>query len=67
MAICPQAGFTITPVKPRPGFDQDIPNFKLMATAPELLEALREIQANPNDPRCHRKAMDAMKKATGYA
>ena len=36
----------------------------LIDAAPDMLQALREIQANPNDPRCHRKAMDAINKAT---
>ena len=42
-------------------------NARLIAAAPELLSALRELQANPNDPRAHRSALDAMVKATGAA
>jgi hypothetical protein len=34
-----------------------------IAAAPELLEALKALQANPNDPRAHRKALDSIKKA----
>ncbi|MGX0136326.1 hypothetical protein [Cupriavidus metallidurans] len=37
---------------------------QLLAAAPKLLAALRELQANPNDPRAHRTALDAMKLAT---
>jgi len=47
MAIQPAVGFMITPVKPRAGFEEDIPNFTLMTAAPELLaalEGLMEIQ-----------------------
>ena len=40
-------------------------NARLIAAAPELLTALRELQANPNDPRAHRTAFDAIYKATG--
>lgn len=40
MAIQPAVGFMVTPVKPRAGFEEDIPNFKLMAAAPDLLAAL---------------------------
>jgi len=36
----------------------------LIAAAPDLLKALRIIQANPNDPWSHRVALDAMAKAT---
>lgn len=41
MAIIPEVGFTICPLKPRGGFESDIPNFKLMAQAPNMLEALK--------------------------
>lgn len=34
------------------------------AAAPELLAALNRLQANPNDPRAHRQALDAIAKAT---
>ena len=51
MAIMPEVGFTICPLKPRAGFESDIPNFRLMAQAPNMLEAterklarLREIE-----------------------
>lgn len=37
----------------------------LIASAPDLLAALDNLQANPNDPRAHRVAMDAMRKARG--
>lgn len=40
---------------------------QLLASAPKLLHALRELQANPNDPRAHRTALDAMATATGTA
>ena len=36
----------------------------LIASAPDLLAALRELQANPNDPRAHRTALDAIAEAT---
>jgi len=45
---------------------QDWANARLIAAAPELLDALRNLQANPNDPRNHRKAMDVMNKATSH-
>jgi hypothetical protein len=35
---------------------------RLIAAAPDLLAALREIQANPNDPRAHRTALDVLAK-----
>lgn len=41
MAIVPQVGFTIAPLKPREGFDDDIPNARLMAVAPELLNLVK--------------------------
>lgn len=41
-----------------------IANARLIAAAPELLAALNRIQANPNDPRAHRQALDAINKAT---
>lgn len=37
-------------------------NARLIAAAPDLLAALREIQANPNDPRAHRTALDVLAK-----
>ena len=40
-------------------------NARLMASAPLLLDALDRLQANPNDPRMHRLALDAMKTARG--
>lgn len=40
-------------------------NARLMAVAPELLAALNHLQANPNDPRAHRQALDAIKNAGG--
>jgi hypothetical protein len=39
-------------------------NAILIGAAPELLAALQELQANPNDPRAHRKALDTIAKAT---
>lgn len=39
-------------------------NMRLWAASPKLLGALRELQANPNDPRAHRLALDAIKLAT---
>lgn len=36
---------------------------KLRKQAADLLAALKGLQANPNDPRAHRAAMDAIKKA----
>lgn len=41
MIIQPREGFSICAVKPRDGFDNDIPNFRLMAAAPELLNACK--------------------------
>lgn len=40
MAIIPETGFTICPLNPRKGFESDVPNFRIMASAPKLLEAL---------------------------
>lgn len=37
-------------------------NARLIALAPTLLAALRELQANPNDPRAHRTALDLFAK-----
>ncbi len=34
---------------------------RVMAAAPVLLDALARLQANPNDPRAHRAALDAMR------
>lgn len=39
-------------------------NMRVWAAAPKLLAALRELQANPNDPRAHRWALDAIRLAT---
>lgn len=41
MLIQPREGFSICSVTPRDGFEQDVPNFTLMAAAPELFEALK--------------------------
>ena len=43
MAIQPRVGFMVAPVKPRAGFEQDIPNFTLMTAAPELLAVLERL------------------------
>lgn len=40
-------------------------NGALIAAAPTLLAALQTLQANPNDPRAHRAALDAIKLAGG--
>ncbi len=48
-------------------FEQARADIALMAAAPELLNALNNLQANPNDPRAHRMAFDAITKATGGA
>lgn len=40
MLIQPREGLCICPVMPRAGFDSDIPNFQLMAAAPDLLKCL---------------------------
>lgn len=45
MAIMPQVGFSICSLEPRAGFKRDIPNFHLMAAAPELLDALKEARS----------------------
>jgi hypothetical protein len=74
-AIVPAEGFTICVVRAREGFEQDIPNAKLMAAAPEMLEAL-ELLLNhvlhyASMPKSHSeagrdaaKAMAAIRKAT---
>jgi hypothetical protein len=38
---------------------------RIMTMAPDLLRALDNLQANPNDPAAHRLAMDVMAKARG--
>ena len=43
MAIMPEVGFSICSLGPRAGFKRDIPNFHLMAAAPELLDALTDL------------------------
>ena len=40
--------------------DDSIKNVMMMAAAPILLKALQHLQANPNDPRMHRQALDAI-------
>lgn len=45
--------------------EEGMANARLIAAAPELLAALQELQANPNDPRAHRGALDAIAKAKG--
>ena len=39
-------------------------NIALIAAAPDLLAALQYLQANPNDPRAHRVALNAMARVT---
>jgi len=41
LAIVTVDGQIVCPIKPRPVFPEDMPNFTLMAAAPELLEALK--------------------------
>ena len=41
------------------GFHKEA-NAHLFASAPALLAALNNLQANPNDPRAHRQALDAI-------
>jgi hypothetical protein len=48
-------------------FVDNIGDANLIAAAPELYDALNNLQANPNDPRAHRAALDALKKARGEA
>jgi hypothetical protein len=48
------------------GFAGDEPHATLAAAAPDLFWALNNLQANPNDPRAHRQALDAMAKATRF-
>jgi hypothetical protein len=38
-------------------------NADLIKAAPSLFHALNNLQANPNDPRAHRQALDALKLA----
>lgn len=45
--------------------EEDCANARLIAAAPQLLQALIKLQANPNDPRMHHEAMNAMEAATG--
>lgn len=42
--------------------DKDAVLDELQAQRDELLAALRELQANPNDPRAHRTALDVFAK-----
>lgn len=75
MAIIPDVGFTICPLNPRIGFERDIPNFQLMAAAPELLDALNNLlnwgrdHISPvHNPEAHTMliaAHNAINKATG--
>ena len=60
-------GAAIARVNQRKVAGQQEANARLIAAAPEILSALRELQANPNDPRSHRTALVAMIKATGEA
>ena len=39
---------------------ESVANARMMAAAPMLLKALQHLQANPNDPRMHRQALDAI-------
>ena len=67
LAIDPEVGFCITPVSPREGFKQDIPNFKLMAASPMLYKALKmfvtEYEGNGHDERELRPEMIAARNA----
>lgn len=56
MIIQPSQGFSICPVTPRQGFPNDIPNFKLMARAPEMLELIHELTERADIPRDIRNA-----------
>lgn len=74
MAIIPTKGFTITALKPRKGFDEDIPNAQLMAAAPELLQVAEHILRllegpKPNKPGAVSRDMlrAAIAKAKGGA
>lgn len=40
-------------------------NVAIITAAPVLFAALNNLQANPNDPRAHRQALDAIKLARG--
>jgi hypothetical protein len=42
-------------------------NARLIAAAPDLLSALDHLQSSPNDPRNHRRALNALAKARGGA
>lgn len=42
-------------------------NRRLIEAAPKLLVALERLQSNPNDPRAHREALDALRAAKGGA
>ena len=46
-------------------FDIESANCALVSAAPEMLEALDYLQSMPNDPKAHRVALDAIKKARG--
>lgn len=47
--------------------DADEENARLLAAAPALHFALATLQANPNDPRAHRVALDALALLSGKA
>ena len=62
IAFSPCAGFDVRPWGNENPINREV--LDLIAAAPNLFRALNELQANPNDPRAHRVALDTLKKAS---
>ena len=65
LLIQPREGFSICPVTPREGFESDMPNFRLMAAAPELLAVCKWLVDYAPTPADAARARAAIRKAEG--